>query len=164
MSNRSKSFRKKYNNKNDSVFKKFKIDEQTEYSILANIFCSFLGLKKTDLLNFLKNPSYDNINIFTDSCVIKDKSTYIKMMGSLSEAFKAGEEKEHNRHINEESAAFKKGVKYGREQRENELNAQNKNQCNYTYNYKISDEELINQNRKYYFNNIEHILKKFKIY
>lgn len=163
MSKRSKSFRKKNKFKNNNGFQENynytnvrNADDYSEYSILSNMFCSFLGLKKDDLERFLKDSVHDGtLNIFTNNFVIKDRPTYEKMMGSLSEAFKAGEEKEHKRHIKEEEAAFKNGIKYGREQRENELNAKNK------YNYKISDEELINQNRKYYFNNIEYILKNF---
>lgn len=166
MSKRSQAFRKKMkfhnenNIQNNSCYiNGKKLDDQTEYGILANIFCSFLGLKKEDLLNFFKNPSYDNINIFTNCCVIKDRQTYEKMMGSLSEAFKAGEEKEHKRHIKEEETAFKNGVKYGREQRENELNVQNKNQ--YNFNYKVSGKNLKNTDGNYYFNNVGYLFKDF---
>ena len=176
MSKRSQSFRKKNKFKNNNGFQENstyingkKIDDYSEYSILSNMFCSFLGLKKDDLERFLKDSVHDGtLNIFTNNFVIKDRETYEKMMGSLSEAYKAGEEKEHQRHLLEEEAAFKRGVKYGREQRENELNVKNNNQYydnTFNYNYKktnkVSEKNLKNSNINYFFNNVDDVFKDF---
>lgn len=129
MSNRSQAFKKKikfqsmngFQNKNTYINEKG-TNDYSEYSILSNMFCSFLGLKKDDLERFLKDSVHDGtLNIFTNNFVIKDRKTYEKMMSSLSKAFKEGENKEYKRHLKEEDEAFKKGVKYGREQRENEM-------------------------------------------
>ena len=55
MSKRSQSFRKKNKFKNNNGFQENstyingkKINDYSEYSILSNMFCSFLGLKKDD--------------------------------------------------------------------------------------------------------------------
>lgn len=172
MSKRSQSFRKKNKFKNNDGFQENctyingkKVDDYNEYSILSNMFCSFLGLKKDDLERFLKNSIHNNtLDIFTNNFVIKDRATYEKMMSSLSEAYKAGEEKEHQRHFKEEEEAFKRGVKYGREQRENELNVKNgqhkDNFFNYTYT-KTGKKDLKNSNINYFFNNIDDVFKDF---
>ena len=138
MSKRSQAFKKKFkflkfqnNNsfqKNSIYINRKKVDDNTEYSILSNMFCNFLGLKKCDMEAILKSSLYDKpLSIFTDNFVIKDRITYEKMMSSLSKAFKEGENKEHERHLKEEDEAFKRGVKYGREQRENEMKNASKN-------------------------------------
>lgn len=140
MSNRSKSFRKKINNskfkikdtlksnriyqkdeKNNS-FKELKFNEIERYSFLANLVCKILEFSEEDLKNIIKYEDLDKIDvIWLKNFVIKKKDKYQKMLSSLSEAFKAGEDKEHERHLKEEDEAFKRGVKYGREQRENEI-------------------------------------------
>ena len=130
MSTRSMNFKKNkfhvhnFNNlKSNKIYiNNHKIDDYEEYSIIANIFCSILGLSKEDMKNFIKNDYTHKFDVlYTKNYVIKNKEKYERMMNSLSESFKAGEQKEHQRHLKEEDEAFKRGIKYGREQIQNEI-------------------------------------------
>jgi len=128
MSNRSQNFKNK-NKFNKNLKKESTINPNlknynitgcnvsknfiNEYSVLANIVCSIIGLKKEDLSSFINNE-YKGIHnsLIKDKYVILEKDAYEKMQKSLSEAFKAGENNEYEKHLKEVKEAFKNGVKY----------------------------------------------------
>lgn len=166
MSKRSQAFRKNINNskfkikdtlKSNKIYKKdvrnnsFKelsFNEAERYNFLANLVCKILGFSEEDLKNIIKYEDLNKIDvIWLKNFVIKKKDKYQKMLSSLSEAFKAGEDKEHERHLKEEDEAFKRGVKYGREQRENEMKNASKNDLkdNFTVEKRLMTNTEINK-------------------
>lgn len=159
MSKRSTSFRKKNHGsnlqikdtlksnkiykKNNNSYKELSFNEVERYSFLANLVCKILGFSEEDLKNIIKYEDLDKIDvIWLKNFVIKKKDKYQKMLSSLSEAYKAGEDKEHERHLKEEGEAFKRGVKYGREQRENEIKNSKLNRYYFKEAAKILDEMI----------------------
>ena len=167
MSERSQNFRK--NNKNmkiksealdrDSFYYDFfennneknsnKSVNNDEYKIISKIFCMALDLDINDMELFLSSgilPKFKNYELI-------EKDAFKEMQESLNKAFKAGEDKEHERHFKEEEEAFKRGVEYGRKQYKNEL--RNKIIENFTNEFGFLKDD--NKNKKYINNFIESV-------
>ena len=97
-------------------------------------------------LSYMLGMSIDELEEFVNNSISKpgsyvllEKEQYDKMMSSLSASFKAGEDKERDRHIKDEDAAFERGKKYGAEQKENELRR----------NYDLVPKKIVIHNDKY---------------
>ena len=70
-------------------------------------------------LSYMLGMSIDELEEFVNNSISKpgsyvliEKEQYDKMMSSLSASFKAGEDKERDRHMKDEDAAFERGKKY----------------------------------------------------
>ena len=95
--------------------KNFKNRIINEYKFaIKYAIASSLDISIEDLEDLIENKD-------SSEYMLIKRDQYNKMMGSLSAAFKEGENKENERHLKEEDEAFKRGVKYGEEKKENEI-------------------------------------------
>ena len=100
---------------------------KSNYVHFAYLFCKKLGISEDDMVNFISFSKLpDNLKNYK----IITSSAFSKMQTALNEAYKAGEDKEHERHIKEEDNSFKKGVKYGeeKERNKNKISKKSKNE------------------------------------
>ena len=138
----------------ESSFSSKKIENANErYITLANMFCEKLGLSENDLRNFIiSNEIPDNLKKYK----IITAENFSRMQTSLNEAFKAGEEKEYNRHLSDEDKAFERGVKYGEGKERNK----NKKILNDEKNILKASDKLFEKTNK----NFNNINKNFSSY